>query len=542
MLITRADIRGVGVRDLRFTPGDDPAAITHGDAGRITEITAAGERLVAEPGEDVLDARGGVLMPGLHDHHIHLRAAGAAADSIDMRDLAGTTELAAALSAAASTAASTNPESRRLPAAGQPSGGDRGGDSEVGRRNSGEDQGEWVRVVGYHDHGAPLLDRKTLDEISPPGVPVRVQHRGGALWILNSAALDRLDDLDLAGGTLAHGTLARGTLAGAGLAGVDLEQGHLWRRDDLLRGITTADPESLAHLARRATQLGITGFTDATPNGGPDDAAALARDLRTARVKQRLHLMAPVGATEPAAASLGPVKVLLDDDALPALNDLAATITSAHQAGRPVAIHCVTRLQLVFTLAAFDGAGSRPGDRIEHGSIIPPELIAHLRQLRLTVVSQPHFVAERGDDYLVEVDPDDITSLYRLRSLVDAGVPVAAGTDAPFGRPDPWASIAAAVQRRTPSGAVVGSTEALGVDAAIDLYLGSPDDPANVREIRVGMPADLCLLAISGTELAELLREASTLTALPSDTGLPSGTSPPVAATFIDGIQVHDAS
>ena len=70
---------------------------------------------------------------------------------------------------------------------------------------------------------------------------------------------------------------------------------------------------------------------------------------------------------------------------------------SAHAAGRPVAVHCVTRVQLVLTLAALDAAGRLPGDRIEHGAVIPAESLPDLRGL--TVVTQPHFVAERGEQY-----------------------------------------------------------------------------------------------------------------------------------------------
>jgi predicted amidohydrolase YtcJ len=111
------------------------------------------------------------------------------------------------------------------------------------------------------------------------------------------------------------------------------------------------------------------------------------------------------------------------------------------------------------------------------------------------VVTQPHFIAERGDDYLVDVEPADHDLLYRCGSLVDAGVQVAAGTDAPYGRPDPWAAIAAAVSRRTSSGAVINERERVAAQRALDLFLGNPLDPGGrPRRVAVGAPADLCLL------------------------------------------------
>jgi predicted amidohydrolase YtcJ len=333
-------------------------------------------------------------------------------------------------------------------------------------------------VVGYHESIAGVLDRSELDRLFPPGMPVRVQHRSGGLWMLNSAAMVALglDERDE--------------------PGVDRGRGHLLRRDDLVRGLARLDRDALAGVGACAAAMGVTGFTDATPDGDSLVARALARDVRDAGVAQHLVLMGPVGAATPdvPGAQLGAVKVLLDDHALPSLDHFVATITAAHDERRPVAVHCVTRVQLVLTLAALDAAGPRPGDRIEHGSVIPPELIGDVARLGLIVVTQPHFVAERGDEYLDSVDPDDVGSLYRLRSLRDAGVAVAGGTDAPFGTFDPWASMAAAVERRTRGGHLLGPDERVGRHDAIGLYLGDPMTPGRARTITVGEAADLCVL------------------------------------------------
>ena len=49
----------------------------------------------------------------------------------------------------------------------------------------------WLRAVGYHESVAGDLDRAALDRLVALR-PVRVQHRSGARWVLNSAAIDRL--------------------------------------------------------------------------------------------------------------------------------------------------------------------------------------------------------------------------------------------------------------------------------------------------------------------------------------------------------------
>src|ERR1700755_3483100 len=114
--------------------------------------------------------------------------------------------------------------------------------------------------------------------------------------------------------------------------------------------------------------------------------------------------------------------------------------------------------------AGGDGAGAAaalPVARSGHGACRPPVLAEPVAAAGLTVVTQPHFLAERGDAYLRDVEPDDLPWLYRCAGLLAAGIPLAAGTDAPFGGADPWASMRAAVRRRAPSGQVMGPGETL---------------------------------------------------------------------------------
>lgn len=265
-------------------------------------------------------------------------------------------------------------------------------------------------------------------------------------------------------------------------------------------------------MSRKAGSLGITGFTDATPGAARGDLAFLA----ASPVAQRICCMAPPGVCPPLSAppgtiSVGPVKILLDDTTLPALAELADLIRGAHAAGRPAAVHCVTRVQFVITLAALDLAGRRPGDRIEHGAVIGADSLADLRGL--TVVTQPHFVVERAEQYAADVPPGDLPDLWRLRSLIDAGADVAAGSDAPFGSEDPWHVMRAAVRRP----ALFAADEGVAPARALALFLGEPAAPATQRLVAPGRPADLALLRAGPLEV---------LHSLGSDL---------VAATFIGG-------
>ena len=138
----------------------------------------------------------------------------------------------------------------------------------------------------------------------------------------------------------------------------------------------------------------------------------------------------------------------------------------------------------------------RTGDRLEHASVCPPEFSGRVAELGLVVVTQPNFIAERGDRYLIEVEPDDQPWLYRGAGFTDAGIAWALGTDAPFGNPNPWLSMHAAVERRTAAGAVIGREERVTPEAALARFSTPADDPAgNARTVAVGERADLCLLS-----------------------------------------------
>ncbi len=206
----------------------------------------------------------------------------------------------------------------------------------------------------------------------------------------------------------------------------------------------------------------------------------------------------------------GPVKFVLDDARLPPIDVLVARFRTARRLGRTIAVHCVTRAELIVAIAAWEEVGTVPGDRIEHGAVIPAEVIPTLRQRGLAVVTQPSFVAERGDQYRADVDAGDVPDLWRCGSLLAGGVGVAAGTDAPFGDPNPWRAVAAARDRTTPSGAVLGPDERIPAARALDLFLTPVDDPAGrPRRVAPGAPADLCVLA---APLAETLADPAAAT------------------------------
>jgi predicted amidohydrolase YtcJ len=337
-----------------------------------------------------------------------------------------------------------------------------------------------------------------------------VQHRSGALWILNSRALDLALRGEPPPDCVERDAAGRPT-------------GRVWRGDAWLGERLGRTLPPLAPLGARLAGFGIVGLTDTSATTDAAAARALADAHAAGELPQRLMLMSAGELSPPSGVALGPVKVLLDEVRLPDLDELIGRIAVARHWGRRVAMHCATATELAFALAAFEAAGARPGDRIEHGSVIPPAAVAPIVRLDLTVVTQPGFIAARGDRYLAEVPPADHANLYRLQSLLEAGAPLAASSDAPYGEADPWAAMRAAASRRAPSGALVGPEEALSPARALSLYFGGFARPGGTRRrVRVGAAADLCLLATRRREALEAL-----------DAGL-------VAATLVGGRVVFD--
>lgn len=411
------------------------------------QITRVGRDLSEAGADRVIDAKGGLLLPGLHDHHIHLAGLAVRAQSVWC---------------------------------GPPAVTDEGQLREVLAAAPGKG---WIRGVGYHESVLDgLPDARALDALVPER-PLRMQHRSGRMWLLNSAALE---------------VLLASTEPPPGLEREHVRwTGRLIDDDAWLRRVLGSTPPDFTVISAELARDGITGLTDMTPQNGLEMAAHFAAQRTSGALIQKVTLAGTLDLAQipQHGWALGPVKLHLHEAELPGFDDAAALVTAAHGQGRALAIHCVSEVEIVFALALLEHAGTLPGDRIEHASIASPDHIARMADLGLAVCVQPHFVAERGDRYLEDVEPRLHGDLYRLRSLFDAGIVLAGGSDAPFALPDPWAAMRAAVSRETAAGRTIGPDEALSPEQALALWLADPADLKQQRKIAPDAPADLCLLA-----------------------------------------------
>jgi predicted amidohydrolase YtcJ len=439
LLIRRAQLPGLGVRDLR-TAG-----------GRIVELA---RQLEPQRGDRIVEAGGNLLLPGLHDHHAHLFATAAARESL----MCGPPEV-------------RGEEALR----------------ETLARHARSGEG-WIRGVGFHDSVYPRLDRHWLDAACAAR-PVRIQHRSGMLWVLNSCALARLrlsqgDELPPGAEKSAAGELT----------------GRFYDLDEWLGARLDRSWPTLGRLSGELASFGITGVTDAGARNGKAAWEALCSACAHGQFTQRLVVMGneeldDVAVERPEQILVGPLKIYLRDAELPDFDTLLSRVRTAHARGRAAAFHCVTRVELGFALAALSEAGAIPGDRVEHAAIADAYALETLAALGVSVVTQPHFIVERGDHYLSDVEPDDVALLYRGAGFLRHGVALAAGSDAPYGSTDPWAAMRAAIERRTRDGVAMSSAECLSPSQALALFSGDPHRPGTgMRVLAVGQAADLCLL------------------------------------------------
>lgn len=438
----------------------------------------------------VLDCEGRTLVPGFVDAHIHLLAYAASLRDVDCGPDA--VRSIADIRRAISDRARATPD------------------------------GSWIVGRGYDD--SALLERRhpTRNDLdAATSHPVRLVHRTGHACVLNSAALALV-------GIGAHtpdpveGVIVRddsGEPTGLLLEMDAYLDGRMPRRP---RGEFEA---GVRHASERLAAMGVTSVVDATPTNSVERWETF-RTLRAGGVPlPRITMMAGYDHLDGFVAEgmvyrhgddtlrLGHVKIMLTatTGALhPQPEELASMVARAHAAGFPVAVHAVEAVAVeAAAWAIAEARRERPlpfADRIEHCSECPPDVLRQVRRAGVAVCTQPAFVHHRGDKYLAEVPEDTQPWLYAMRSLLDAGVPVSAGSDAPVVEPVPMVGVGSAVTRRTRGGRQVAPGQAVTPMEALRAYTLAAARASGMGDmagsIEVGKLADLALLDADPTAVA----------------------------------------
>jgi predicted amidohydrolase YtcJ len=465
-------------------PDSDSVAIAGGRVvvhGRYSNIKSH-----IGPRTHMLRLGGRVLAPGFIDCHLHFMEAAAVAAGLSLVRCRTLEEVLAELRVAA---AKTPP-------------------------------GNWLRVFGCDE--ALMRERRgptrhELDQAVPKN-PLRLRHQTlHASW-LNSRAIAALglESPQFAppkGAQILRET--NGRLSGL-VAG--MEQ---WLSTRLPRG-TAAELEARARFySHELAANGVTAFTDATVRNGTEEVATFSELVASRAIKQRVSLMIgpeylrSIGALRKTAEAGGihvaGVKFMHVTQWEP--ESLGRTLVEALTHGADCAFHA-TELEEVDTVLracrrAWPQLGQRANGilRIEHGGLIPPEYPKQISALGAWVVTNPGFIYYRGAKYAGE--PGLASFLYRGRSLLEAGVKLAAGTDAPVTPAKPLHAVAAAAARVSLEGYELAPDEGLAIDSALALFTRAAADVSHLPsgEIMNGRLADFVVLPADPTKLkpAELM-------------------------------------
>jgi predicted amidohydrolase YtcJ len=499
----RADLVVYG----RVWTGDSARPWASAVAARGDVIVAVGDRervrALVGPLTRVLDNGRALVVPGFEDAHTHFIDGGFQLMSVDLR-----------------TADSPAEFVRRIAAFAR-----------------GSVPGRWI-TGGDWDHerwpGTPLPRREWIDSVTPHN-PVFVSRLDGHMGVANSLAL-RLariarDTPDPPGGVVVRDALTgepTGVLKdnAMDLVGrVQPEPGEVEMDSALERamrhaaehGVTTVHVMSyswrdLAAFRRaRSRNALITRVVDFVPLATWPMLADTVRAL--GRGDDWLHwgglkgfMDGSLGSTtaaffEPyldAPASRG---LLITDSAT-----MRTMILQADSAELQVAVHAIgdraNAMVLQFYAEAEAAHGARDRRfRIEHAQHLRPSDIPRFAALGVIASMQPYHAIDDGRWAGRRLDPTRLAGTYAFRSLLDAGAPLALGSDWTVAPLDPIWGLYAAVTRRTldgrnPSGWLpeqkVTLGEALRAYTAGVAHAGFMDDRVGV--LRAGMLADMVLL------------------------------------------------
>jgi predicted amidohydrolase YtcJ len=397
----------------------------------------------------LIDLNGAFVMPGINDAHVHLADAGQNKLSVD---LTGSTSLAEMLLRIKSAA------DRAMP-------------------------GQWLLGDGW-DHtlwsGQKLPSRQDLDRVTQghPAFFLRVDRH---IAIANSAALAT------AGITKATPNPPGGQFdrdSGGELTGIV-------RETPAVSLVQRKIPPPPAELRRQALLVALNdaaanGVTSVQDNSAWEDFLVLQQLERAGqlpvRITEWLHFDDPLPvliahrAAQPqtdrwlrtgmlkgfmdgslgsrTAALLRPYSDDPQNSGLPRYDQdrLNALTKERSAAGFQIGFHAIGDRAVEMALNAFEGTSPKARNRIEHSQVVAPEDIARYRQLGVIASMQPSHLLTDMNWAEARLGAERARTAYAWKAFLDAGVPLAFGTDYPVEPISPFRGIYSGVTRTNEAG------------------------------------------------------------------------------------------
>ncbi len=497
-----------------------------GERREVVEAAASGARVV--------DAGASVVIPGIHDFHLHLTGMARTRREIDLAGAGDVAAIAGRVHAAIERqrgggwvsggrwneeALGGDLSALEAAAAGRPvlltaHDGHSVWASAAARRAAGiEDGMEPVPGGRIERDGSGSLTGVVRERAMLPLMHAAERLEGDALVDAMAETIDELLGWGITGATDAGDYDADRGIGSYGGLGESFSRA--WEARGRIDGRLRLTMDIPVAAIAAATQLGLT-----TGAGLP------ARTLRMGWAKLYADgtlgsgtaaLFAPRSCDGAAADDLGILRL----DAA----ELDAILTEARAARIGIAAHAIGDRAAATVLDAIAGASPRaagaPPDRLEHAQLVRPVDRARFAELDVTASVQPiHLISDR--DTAERCWQGRMGHAYAYRSLADGGARLAFGTDAPIESANPWPNLLAAVRRDG-----WRAEECLSLPAALRAATLGPAmgmGRADEGHLAVGARADLAVLSC---DLPALLA---------ADEGLADTHS---QLTVVDGDEVH---
>jgi predicted amidohydrolase YtcJ len=450
LVIVNASVRTLDAK----TPAAEAVAVY---AGRIVAVgTSAEVRALAGPKTRVVDAGGALVMPGFNDAHVHFLSGGFQLSSVDLRDAATPQEFAERIRSFA----------EKLP------------------------KGRWI-TGGDWDHerwpGAPLPTKELIDAFTPDR-PVFVNRLDGHMALANSYTL-RLAGVTRDTPDPPGGQIVRDAKTGEPTGVLkDAAMSYVWKFapassfEEKLDAARAATAHAAAH--------GVTSVQDMSAGA---DVGVYQTLLERGELKTRVYAVSPLpdwerlgrvgvrrafggdmlrvgGLKAFSDGSLGSTTALFFEPYLDAPNTsglpgdemfpegaMLKRVQGADAAGLQVMIHAIGDKANDSVLTIFEQVEKANGARdrrfrVEHAQHLRAQDIPRFARGRVVASMQPYHCIDDGRWAEKRIGRERAKGTYAFRSLLDAGVVLAFGSDWSVAPLDPVLGIYAAVTRRTLDG------------------------------------------------------------------------------------------
>ena len=468
------------------------------------------------PKTEVIHLRGRTLTPGLVDAHCHLYELGESLERVSVRDATSADDAARRVA----EAAKARPANAWV-------------------LGEGWDQNKWP------GHAFPTA--AALDGIDHPVVLDRVD--GHAIWASSRA-------MQLAGVTRETPDPPGGKIirdANGAPTGVFVDNAI----DLIASKLPAATPEErerrILAAAEVAVREGLTGVDEMGIDDATADVYAQLADRGRLPLRVYAYLRADVKHLERLATPPGPahgnfqmrgVKFYADgalgsrgarlyapydDDPqnqglwVTEPDTLAKGVEAAVAGGWQVATHAIGDAAIGSVLDAYLAAEAKhPGDlrlRVEHLQVLAPDDLPRLVQAHAIASMQPTHATSDMPWAEARVGSKRILGAYAWRTVLDAGVPLAFGSDFPVERVSPLLGLYAAVTRQDAAGNPPAGwypAQRMSLDEALAAFTRGAAYAEHAEtergSIAVGHAADLTMFSGTLAPGADLLRESIRLT------------------------------